>query len=195
MLDVLTKESDARLVGDHWLFWIGLVIFTTGQGMTGLSLEFGASQHPIDYMHWMMLLGSLMMMPYAVKMPRTLVNRIASPLLILGVAAIGGMAMIDFILWSYGLTPERNALIDHLRAEPAIWPVFIELGAGWVFGFGLCLPSLYYLRQAPLGTLLVVLGGIMLPFGLRHYVLLGYPVIIVGYAICFWRSDRRDAGT
>ena len=190
MLNFLTQESDARLISDQWLFWIGLVIFTIGQGMTGLSLEFGASQQPIDYMHWMMLLGGLLMIPFAVRLPRTPINRLASPLLILGIAAIVGMAVIDFVLWSYGLTPERSALIDHLQAVPVIWKPFLEIGPGWVFGLGLCLPSLYYAQRVPIGTLIVVLGGLMLPLGFRHYVLLGYPVIILGYALCFSRTER-----
>ncbi len=190
MMDFLTRRSDARLISDRWLFWVGLIIFTIGQGMTGLSLEFGAAQRPIDYMHWMMLIGAVSMIPFAVTLPRTLINRIASPLLVLGAAAIVGMAAIDFIFWSYGLTPERNALLEHLRSTPEIWLPFFEIGPGWIFGFGLCLPSLYYLRKSPIGVFLVVVGGLMLPFGVRHYVLLGYPVIIVGYFLCFWR-DRR----
>ncbi len=193
MLDILTKESDARLISNEWLFWIGLVIFTIGQGMTGLSLEFGAAQKPIDYMHWMMLIGALLMIPFAVTMPRTLINRIASPLLILGIAAIVGMAVIDFVLWSYGLTPERTALLVHLRAVPVIWQPFMTIGPGWIFGFGLCLPALTYLRRAPIGALLVAVGGIMLPLSIRHYVLIGYPIIIVGYAWCFYRVQPGRA--
>ncbi|NRA28828.1 MAG: hypothetical protein HRU11_01095 [Parvularculaceae bacterium] len=185
MLSFLTTETDGRLISDRWLFWWGLVIFTIGQGMTGMSLEFAAAQRPIDYMHWMMLIGALLMVPFAVTMPRTPINRLASPLLIVGVAGIVGMAMIDFIVWSYGLTEARNAFIDHVRGVPVIWQPFIELGPGWIFGFGLCLPSLYDLNRAPLGALLVVVGGVMLPLGFQYYVSLGFPVIILGYALCF----------
>lgn len=194
MSSFLTRESNARLVSDQWLFWIGLAVFTVGQGMTGLSLEFGAAQRPIDYMHWLMLIGALLMLRYAVTMPRTAINRIASPLLIAGLAAIIGMAAIDFILWSYGLSPERNALIDHLHSTPTIWLPFFEIGPGWIFGLGLCLPALFYFDRAPVGVVLVAIGGIMLPLGLRQYVLLGYPVIIAGYAWCFLRSDASREG-
>lgn len=192
MLEFLTRETHTRLLKNEWLFLIGLVIFTVGQGLTGLPLKFSVSQEPIDYMHWMMLLGALMMIPFAVTMPRTIINRIASPLLVLGVAAIVGMAVIDFILWSYGTSPDRFALVEHLQSEPVIWGPFITIGPGWIFGFGLCLPCLYYLPKVPVGALLVVVGGVMLPMGFRHYVLLGYPVIILGYAWCFFRHQTKN---
>lgn len=190
MPSFLTTESQSRLIPDRWLFVLGLATFTTGQGLTYLSRETVIGQQPVDFIHWAMLIGALMMIPFSVTLPRTFLNRIASPLLILGIAGIIGMAVIDFVLWTYGFDPGRDELARQLMAEPSVWLPFIVVGPGWIFATGLALASLYYLPTARLGTALVLVGVISLPFGGLGYSFISNAVIALGFAICFWRTPE-----
>ncbi len=185
---------------DKALFVTGLIGLALGQVILNLlsfpslsrSLYYEA---PIDYGHWLLFIGALLIVPYAARLPRQGINRLAGPVLIVGTACVFGMCTIDLVMWSFSGAPGGQDLIRQLTAEPSIWLPFITVGPTYVFVTGLVLPSLAYLSHSKIGVALVV-GSAVAFFTIlagfnSWFFVAGYAVMAIGYALCF-SSEHRD---
>ena len=189
-MDIKRENLGFGSHAERVLFLLGLVAFTIGQILLEFGREFVVSMRPFDYAHGLLLLGVTLMIPFAANLQRSVLGLTASVLLLLGIVAIIGMCVIDFILWSYGLGPERDAFTDHLIDTPAIWLPFVTIGAGYVFGTGLSVPSLLFLKRSKLGPLLVSLPMIAFAVLGRSVVIPTFVLVTLGYALCFWRDHQ-----
>lgn len=166
------------------LFVIGLAVYAGGQSMISLGRSYVDSLSPIDFAHWALLLGALLLVPYSISTNRRTLGRLSSYTLLIGVAGIVGMCVIDFIIWSYPPGAERQAFIAHVSAEPSVWVPFIHVGP-WLFGIGICLISLRFLTTARVGFFLVLVGSIISATTTSWFTVFAYAIIAAGYVVCF----------
>lgn len=177
---------------DVRLFMAGLICYFCGQVLLNVQGQVTRADAPVDLAHWLLLVGAVLLLPFAAKLPRRGVGLAAAVLLIGGVAAVIDMCVIDFVFWSVEDPALRSELVSGLMSTPAVWLPFMVWGPNPVFGLGLALPSLLYLRRARVGTLLVWLGAGIVAAGPAWFNVAGYAVLTAGYAWCF-RQDRGAA--
>ena len=171
-------------MNERGLFLVGLSVYAAGQGLITMGRDFVDGLQPVDLAHWALVVGAVMLLPYAARMPKTRIAWIAGPLLIIGVAGIVGMCVVDFLIWSYGPGPERDAFIRHAVAEPAIWTPFMVVGP-WLFGLGIALASLSYVEGTRSGPAIVIVASVITAVSHGWPGVLGNVLLVVGYAICF----------
>lgn len=179
---------------DRVLFVAGLAIYTLGQTLINLGREFVERQSPVDYAHWLLLIGVLFLIPFIGRLPRRNLHLVTLPLLLAGIAAVIGMCVIDFIFWSLPAGDLENQLASALIATPSIWPVFIEIGPNHVFSLGLMLPGLSWYRASRAGTLLVIAGTLIVVLGVQWFNVIGYAVLTLGYILAFDRLRPSATG-
>jgi len=181
------------LFDKRWLFVTGLAAYLGGQVLINMGRDFVDSLRPIDFAHWLLIVGVLLMIPYAANLPRTRVNLVASPVLVIGIAGIVGMCVIDLIIWSYPPAGGRTDFLRHLMDAPTIWTPFMTIGP-WLFGIGLAMASVSFLRSAPWGVLAVILGSTVSALTEGWYTVAAYALILVGYVICFRMTRQQPPG-
>lgn len=177
---------------DAWLFVIGLALYTLGQVAINAFGAMTKEEIPIDVIHWLMLIGVLMLIPFAARMPRRGLALVASPLLILGVACVIGMCVLDFVFWSLPDDEFRGELARRLMDTPMLWKPFIDWGSDDFFNLGLVLPTFLFLRVSRLGAALVVAGTLSIVIGTSWFNVAGYVLITLGYFLNFDLLRRRS---
>ncbi len=188
-----SNQAPFPLRSDQALLIAGLLFFILGQQLLNFGRDFVAAQAPIDYAHWCLLVGALLFLPFAARLPKRNIHLITIPVFIAGIAAIIGMFVLDFIFWSLPAGDLADGFYSHVRAEPSIWQVFIAIGPNWVFGTGLALPSLSYFHRSRLGVALVLIGVLMQPTTGRDLIVVSYALITLGYLMCFNWLRREEA--
>ncbi len=154
---------------------------------------------PIDYGHWLLLIGAALMIPFAARHSGSLLKSLSGTVLIVGIISVIGMATFDLIMWSLDGTGLRADVTERLKAEPSIWLPFIVIGPPYLFITGLALSSLTYLRGSKIGVALVV-GSAVVVFTFlagmsAWFFVLGYALMAVGYALCFSGDVARDGAS
>ena len=182
-----TNAADFPRRFDQIFFLIGLLLFALGQGLLAQGRDFISAQTPIDWAHWSLLIGALCMLPFVGRLPRRNLHLLSIPLLILGIAAIVGMNVIDFIAWSLPPGEFEDDVFSHLIATDVIWLPFIRYGPNEIFIAGLLLPTLSYFRVSRLGTALVYLGFVVMYVGPALFNMFGYLIMTAGYFLNFNR--------
>lgn len=168
------------------LFIAGLLFFLIGQILLAFGNEFVYSLRPIDFAHWSLFLGALLMIPQIVSFPKSVLSAIGIPLALVGAACIFGMCVLDFIWWSFPDEEARIAFTKHVYNVPAIWKPFISIGPGSkVFNLGLAILSFNYFDRSKLGVFLVVIATLVLmrliPVPFRLVV--GYFLTLAGFSL------------
>lgn len=171
------------------LFLAGLAAYTLGQILLNLGPDFVNRQQPVDYAHWLLIIGVLMLLPFAMNLPRSPVNLAAAPILVAGVGAVIGMCVLDFIFWSLPSGELESALAAHLIGTSVIWEPFMRFGPNTVFMLGLLLPSFWYFRTSRLGVALVFVGWAVIYFAPLWSNPPGYIILAIGY----WLNFRSKA--
>lgn len=168
---------------DKALFLNGLLVFLGGQVAIN---AFGAVTRdviPVDITHWLMPCGAALMIPFAARLPRKGAAIALAPLLLTGIVGVIGMCVIDFVFWSLPDAEFRAELARTLMDTPAVWQPFMRWGPNEIFTAGLALPSLLYWRKSRVGTVLVLLGAIVMAIGPSWFNVAGYVLITAGYAL------------
>ena len=172
---------------DRGLFLAGLAIYAAGQLVITLLGWEMQNQRPVDFAHWLLIIGVALLIPYAARLPRRGLQIIASPVLIAGIIAVIGMCMIDFVFWALPSGEVENEVASILMAEPSLWTVFMKIGPNEVFMTGLLLPALAFFRTARIGTALVVVSALGILFTPQMFNAGLYSVLTIGYWLCFDR--------
>jgi hypothetical protein len=170
-------------------FLFGLFLYTVGQFLIFVffnDLDALHAQEPIDFAHWFMLIGVLMLIPQVGNFPKTIWNLFGTPILILGVGLIIGMCVIDFVFWSIKSPELKKEIATHLINTPAIWLPFMTVN-GWIFNLGLAICSFGYFQTSRTGTFVVLIGTLIIYLGGGWVNVLGYIVLTTGFAINFYK--------
>lgn len=167
------------------MFLAGLCLFTLGQILINFGREFVKNQTPVDFAHWCLIGGVLLLIPFAARFPKNLLSFIGSTLLILGITGVIGMSALDFVFWSLPTAEMEQEWGRHLFATKTIWTPFMTVGPGTLFNVGLLAPSLFFFKQSKLGLGLVLVGSLTVFVGTQWFNVIGYVIISIGYWLCF----------
>ena len=140
----------------EFYFLLGLLLYTVGQFLIFIfynDIEALHSQEPIDFSHWLMIIGVLLLIPQIGNFPKSRWNYISFPSLIFGIGLIIGMCVIDFVFWSLKEPVLKSQVTKHLINTPEIWTPFMSV-SGKIFTFGLLTSSFNYFKKSRLGVLL-----------------------------------------
>ena len=160
-----------KLNQNEILFLLGLFTYTVGQYLIFIyfnDLEKLHNQEPIDFSHWLMIFGVLLLIPQIGNFPKSRWNYISSPTLILGIGLIIGMCVLDFVFWSLKEPELKRQVSEHLINTPEIWKPFMKFN-GLLFNLGLLTSSF---KSSTFAATLVVLFSDLL---LRKIPALSYP--------------------
>jgi hypothetical protein len=163
------------------IFIAGLILLTISRLLMNQGFHFLQAQQPVDFAHWFMLIGVLLLIPASRVFPKSRFNTVATPMIIAGIAAHIGMCAIDFIFWSFGDNYQgRDELLSHLINTPVIWLPFMVIGPSLLY-IGLGTQAMYFFKSRPLSAILAI-GGSML-IGLGQFMFQNGIIIISGYIL------------
>lgn len=128
-------------------FITGLVFFLIGQIILSNGNDFVYAQEPIDFAHWFLLIGVVLLIPQVVSFPKKIFSLIGIPITLIGITCIIGMCVLDFIWWSFPSQEMRNEFTNHISEVPSIWKPFMSIGpSSKIFNLGLLILSFNYLK-------------------------------------------------
>ena len=185
-----------KLNQNEILFLLGLFTYTVGQYLIFIyfnDLEKLHNQEPIDFSHWLMIFGVLLLIPQIGNFPKSRWNYISSPTLILGIGLIIGMCLLDFVFWSLKEPELKRQVSEHLINTPEIWKPFMKFN-GLLFNLGLLTSSFIYYKNSKTGTLLVLIGTLVIYIGGGWVNVLGYIFLTIGFYINFINSRKSWIG-
>ncbi|GAA3562346.1 hypothetical protein [Snuella lapsa] len=173
-----------------FLFVISYWIFTKGN-------EFAHSQKPIDFAHWLNLIGAVLLLNFNKVFPKNGIGKIASTLTIMGVIAFIGLNTIDFISWSFGNDNDgRIEFFNQLANTPSIAFPFVYVGPSLLF-LGLSIHSLNFIKSNPFGFILTFSGAIFMGLGYflwnnLIYTALGVTILAFGLILILNKIDEKE---
>jgi hypothetical protein len=172
----------------------GLVFLTINQVMLLGGNEFIQNQSPIDYAHWLLLIGALLCLSVNYIFSNNIFSNLATILTSLGVVALIGQATIDFLWWSYGTDFEgMNKLSSQIMESPSIRIPFMTIGPA-LFYLGLAAHAAKYIKTLSLWSILVIIGVIGLGFGAfamdsRMLIVLSHILLTIGIVVLIFKKE------
>jgi len=171
-------------------FILGLVFEMIGQILLAKGNGFVYTQRPIDFTHWFLLIGVVLMMPQIISFPKSIFTFFGTPIAIIGIVSFIGMCVLDFIFWSYPTQELRNEFASHISKVSVVWTPFITTGPTFL-NVGLFILSFNYLKTNRLGVFLIILATLIIFGGkfIPHRLILVYALTAVGFALIFFKKN------
>jgi hypothetical protein len=196
------KNDDTKMVNiklnitNKTFFIVGLVLFLIGQVILAKGNDFVYNQEPIDFAHWFLLIGVILLIPQTVSFPKSTVSLIGIPLTLVGIVCTIGMCVLDFIWGSYPNEELRTEFTNHISNVPSIWKPFMTIGpSSKVFNLGLLILSLNYFKKTKHGILIIFIANLVLwhiiPLPFR--LIFGYVLTLIGFIIIFFGKGNENA--
>ena len=172
----------------------GLVFLIVGQVILSGGQEFVFAQKPIDYAHWFLLTGAVLMFTFSSVLPQNTFHFIGTIITIIGIIAFIGMCTIDFIIWSFRTENSRNEFLNQIFDTPSISLPFIIAGPSFLY-LGLTIQSLHYFRTNFPGFILTVSGTIIIGIGQlvthqRIIVVVGHVIFAIGLVLLLYLKQK-----
>jgi len=159
----------------------GLVFLILNQIMLLQGDAFVQTQKPIDYAHWLLLLGVLLSATVNYIFSDNNFGNIATVLTSLGAIALVGQAVIDFTWWSYGTDYEgMQNLANQVMQRASIRIPFVTIGPA-MFYLGLAIHIGKRVKTSPLWAIIAIIG--ILATGLGSFALDSRTVILIGHVL------------
>lgn len=193
-MKIKCESERARGTAFRTFFLIGLVFLLAGQVLLSLGNEFVYSQKPVDFAHWFLLVGVVLLIPQVVSFPCTILTAIGAPIALAGITCVIGMCVLDFIWWSFPDEHARGAFTKHIAEIPSIWMVFVSIGpSSKVFNLGLFILSLNYAKTRTVGVLVVFLASMILwnLIPMQSRLVVGYTLTLIGFGIILTKSGAK----
>ncbi len=171
-----------------YLAIIGLVFLIVNQLMLLAGNEFIQNQQPVDYAHWLLLIGALLCLSVNYIFSNNIFGNLATILTSLGIVALIGQATIDFLWWSYGTDFEgMNKLTSQIMESPSIRIPFLTIGPA-LFYLGLLVHTNKFIKTHVLWTFLVLIGVIGIGLGAfafhsRMLIVIGHILLAIGIIV------------
>ena len=175
------------------LFLLGLLAYTFGQFLIFVffnDIDALHAQAPIDFAHWFMLIGVLLLVPQSSHFPNSRLHFVGVPLLLAGIGLLIGMCVLDFVFWSIDFPEQKSEIAAHLRNTPAIWLPFMDL-SGKIFNLGLIICVFSYFKYSKTGPGIVAVGTLIIYSGGGWLNVVGYLVLSAGFALSFYAFSRE----
>ena len=175
----------------EFYFLLGLLFYTIGQFLIFIFFDVGEwrNQEPIDFTHWFMLVGVLLLIPQIGNFPKSKLNLIGIPILVIGIGFMIGMCVLDFVFWSIKSPEFSSEVAAHLTNTSAIWKPFMKFN-GLLFNLGLLISSFSYYKNSKTGTLLVLIGTLVIIIGGGWINVIGYTLLTIGFYINFTDKNK-----
>ncbi len=175
------------------LFILGLLFECIGQILLSNGLEFIYAQKPIDFAHWLLLLGVVFLIPQLFSFPEKLFVKIGIPVVLTGIVCIIGMCVLDFVWWSQPNQDVRVEFATHLSKFPSIWKPFITTGPNFL-NAGLLLMSVPYFKKSKIGFILVALATLIVFFMrfIPNRLIYAYFIYAIGFSFLLLTNPLRD---
>jgi hypothetical protein len=176
----------------------GLLFFVLSYIMFSQGSKLAYFQEPIDFAHWLNLVGAVLLISFNKVFPKNNLNSVASVITTLGVIAHIGLCTIDFIMWSFGNDDAaRAALSEHISNTSSILYPFIIIGPSLLF-IGLALHASNFIRTNTISSLMVILGAPAVGFSffiLKNgtYMVLSCLLFALGLTLLLYRKENRIA--
>ncbi|CDF79507.1 conserved hypothetical membrane protein [Formosa agariphila KMM 3901] len=176
-------------------FIIGLIFLLIGQIILSKGNDFVYAQEPIDFAHWFLLVGVVLLIPQVVSFPKKIFSLIGIPLTLIGITCTIGMCVLDFIWWSFPNEELRHEFTNHISKVPSIWNPFMSIGpSSKIFNLGLLILSLNYYQNHKIGIGIILIANLILwhiiPLPFR--LVLGYALTLIGFSLIFVRSGTKN---
>lgn len=138
---------------------IGLGLFVLSYILFSLGPYQAYFQEPIDFAHWLNLIGAVLLFSFNRVFPKNTLNSVAAVVTTIGIIAHVGLCTIDFIMWSFGNDESaKAALSEHISNTPSILFPFIIVGPSFLF-IGLALHASNFIKTHTIASLMVILGA------------------------------------
>jgi hypothetical protein len=154
-------------------------------------------QSPIDFAHWLNLIGACFLLSFNDVFPKNRLNSLASFVTTLGVVAHIGLCTIDFIMSSYGTNDlAKEELSRHISNAPSILYPFVIVGPSLLF-IGLSLHALNFIKTNVISFLMVFLSSLAIGFSffiLKNgvYMLSGCVIFVLGLGFLLNRKENQN---
>ncbi|MEL6123161.1 MAG: hypothetical protein AAFR14_05525 [Bacteroidota bacterium] len=157
-----------------WIVVIGGIFIFISQVLMSFGYDFLMAQRPIDYAHWSLLIGAVLMFGLWFSLPESVTKSFGLSLMSIGIAGVAGMCVIDFMLWAAHDNQElKNSLFQLISSTPAIHYPFLVIGSV-LFYSGISISTLGLYRQSLVAVLLVNLGTALIGLG---FMVLRNPIL------------------
>ncbi|MCM4166146.1 hypothetical protein KCTC52924_03067 [Arenibacter antarcticus] len=172
----------------------GLVLFVVSYWIFTQGNEFAYAQKPIDFAHWLNLIGAVLLINFNRIFPKNKIGKIGSLLTSLGVIAFIGLNTIDFISWSFADDiVSRKAFYNQLSNTPAIAFPIVYVGPSLLF-LGLSIHALNFIKSNLIGCIMTVLGAVFMGLGYflwsnLVYTALGCTIFVIGLLLLLNKID------
>ncbi|WP_378182981.1 hypothetical protein [Aquimarina sp. SS2-1] len=176
---------------------IGLALFVISYIMFSQGSVFIYSQKPIDFAHWMNLIGGALLINFNNVFPKNKMNSVASFLTTLGVFGNVGLCALDLLMWSYGNDfAGRAELGNQISNTPSIFYPFQVLGPSFLLT-GLSLHAWNFIRRKPFISLLVIIGAPLIGisfFVLKNGILMAICCLLfaLGLGLLLFQSENKS---
>ena len=179
---------------------IGLLFFVASYILFSQGSKLAYFQKPIDFAHWLNLIGAVLLLSFNRVFPKNNLNTAASFLTGLGVIAHIGLCTIDFIMWSFGDDDAaKMQFSEHISNTPAILYPFVIIGPSLLF-IGLAVYASNFIKTHPVSALLVIVGapavGISF-FVLKNgiFMVLSCMLFALGLVLLLYRKEKHETVT
>jgi hypothetical protein len=174
------------------LLALSLAVLGIGQALLILGRDFIRAQQPVDWTHWLILVGAAGAACAVGSMSFGKVGRLGRGLLIAGSVAFICMAGIDFFLWALPSNEIINPILDDALDKPAISIPLLQIGPS-LFFVGLCLLGIEWRRVSQLGASLLIAGTLISGIGqaarVRWIVAVSFLIMLAGLFL-IWPKAR-----
>jgi hypothetical protein len=166
----------------------GMILLTAGQTLLAQGYAFVMAQRPLDWSHWLLLLGAVTLTWRLTEIPVGWLGRLGRLATVAGGAAFIGMSVIDFILWCLPSDAARQAFSSQVLQAPTISLPFVSVGPSLLFvGLGAMVLEWVAAMRWRVG---LVLGGIVLvgvgQFGNARWLVVGGHLVILAGLGAMW---------
>jgi len=175
---------------------IGLIFLIINQMMLLKGNEFIQTQEPIDYAHWLLLVGVLLTLSLNYIFSNNIFSNVATVLTSLGVIALIGQATIDFSWWSYGTDyAGMDNLTNQIMSRPSIRIPFVTIGPA-LFYLGLATHAGKLMRIQPIWSIVTLLGVVTIGLGSFAYdsrmlIIVGHIILAIGLVALIYKKDKN----
>lgn len=161
----------------------GLVLIFVSQLLMSFGYDFLMAQRPVDYAHWALLTGAILMFGLWFHLPGNFSRNIGLTLMTVGIGGIVGMCTLDIILWASNSNPElKRELFGIISSSPSIEYPFLIVGPT-LFYAGICISTYGLFRKYGWQVIIVNVGALMI--GLGHMILNNQIVPVIGAILLF----------
>ena len=173
---------------------VSLAAMGVGQLLLSFGRDFINAQQPIDWAHWLILIGAVGGALSISGFGYGRLGRIARSLVVIGAVGFGGMVAIDLLLWMLPAEPMLDDALSAALDAPQVAVPFLWVGPA-LFFIGLALVAVEWLRlsawAAGLFIVGTVLSGVGAATGVDGITLVSFAIMLAGLGGLFAATSVR----